>query len=81
MQDDAAQIRAAEIRVLEGEDAVVEGAEGAVRAVLHAVMERVDDPGPETGAAGVGGDDGPALVGAEPQRSRPEEPHCRCRHC
>src|SRR5690348_12571978 len=57
VQDDAAQVPALERGILEGEEVVVEGAEGAVGPVLQAVVEGIDDGVLEVVRAWPGGGD------------------------
>ncbi len=49
MQDDAANIRATEIGVLERQNVIIERAESGLRPVLNAIIKGVDDAGLEVG--------------------------------
>src|SRR6185437_10801215 len=57
-----AHIDAPKVRLLERQDVVVEGPEGGVGAVLHAVIEGVNDSMLEVVASRKGGDDGFTLL-------------------
>ncbi len=51
MADNRAHIHPLELRILRGQKVIIEGSKGGLRPMLHALVERVDDPVFEVGFA------------------------------